>query len=290
MFEGLARLVRLPLARPPGRAGRLDRAAPEVSAGLVYFIWIIAYALAEFSDLTEHPAMIGAIFAYLAYWLIAMIGPPAAAAAALVGERAAGTLDAMPLAPMNSDQLPRGRFWSVTLPWLRLTAWMLPLYLTLAFNGATAVESGPELVFLSTASALGARPVFAWALFEGVGREGAHPCWSGLLMLVRVGVDVAVMLLAAATAYYVSARSRRRMPAVVLGCVLPAGVLATVASAPEWILPFLIIGGVFTGPGSHMTAALVYLAGRVLVVVGLVLATAWLLGRVSRNFDRYLLD
>lgn len=287
MIAGIAKLMRAPLARMPGPRGLVARRAPELCALLVYVV-TLATALALVAGGSVHPVRTAAIAGYGLYSLVLVTAAAAGASLALVAERERGTLDALLLTSRDHAGLLAGRYWHALAPWTRLVAWALPLYLINATNGATDVEGGRELLGTSTAYVLGLKPAFMLLLYGGIPREGVHPCWGGLLMLCRLAADLLTLRAVTVIAYYVSARARTGMRAVLLSYVAVLGAYLTVFAAAEWAALFAFI---FTEWGDlEESPALIYLylAAKLLVTAGEGLV-AWLgLRVIARRFDLWL--
>ncbi len=284
------RLLRLPLARPPGRRFRLTL-MPGICAGLVY---LTLFGFAGISTLigARRGLVNGVVVAYLVASGMVMLLPIGAAAVSLAGEQSGGTMDALLLTPLDRASLAWGRYWNLALPWLRFMLWVSPVYLALIFTDAYEdLMRGSKSALAATLMAAGPKPLCGLIFAIDWGGSPDFTA-SGLIILpLRVLRDALSLLLSVALAYYISARMRTAGRALLVCYLVIPGLLATVFCGPEWIIA--AIGPapeIWGGRGlTQAQAGPVYAALAPLGVLLEILAIRALVGRVARNFDAYAL-
>ena len=330
MTGNFLRALRTPFARPPGRRGLITRLAPELCALLVYGALVACYLLLREKFLSgQVPMLCGLLpppstllavtgvpvpplgnFHFAAAMAAALAGlliiflPVGPAAATLAAERERGTLEALLLTPTHHHRLARGRFWLVTLPWLRFALYLLPVYLAFPFyerflsGGHTAVVlggldgelrlSGPEIfdhgaapwsmawlkllggIFRADAWNEG----FGYWLAHTIRADGAH---GFLLPALRWAHDVSAGLFAAAVGFLISARAPTVRGALLYSYLLAPLALLTVLS-PDVYWLFLSVLPMVGSAGGYWLVVLAMLVVRLLVIARLV-------ARVADNLD-----
>ncbi len=288
MIGRIGKLMRVPLARTPGRRAPWSRLVPEICAGLVYVTGFTAVLLADGS---RQPLMIGVLFAYIAAGLILLVVPAALAATSLAYERDRGTMDALVLTALDHSDISRGRFWHTVVPWLRFMAYLLPIYIGQAVAvSAINTRSVEGFFILSTAYVFAPKPAMIALVMDGARRSAEMPCWTWVLMCGRIAKDAVDMMAAVGMAYYISARLRRGVHALLISCVAIPVVMLTVFCAAEWggfFLALLWRWLSWSGPRSAIPVIGAYLAAAIAVTIFEIWLASALVRRVARNFDRY---
>jgi hypothetical protein len=294
MISAILGAMRTPLARPPGRQKVMNRFAPEVCAlGVAAIMLLVVYLARHDQEAWFYAAVAG----YGLGWILMLMGPIGGAAMALVSEREAGTLDTLLVTPVRHRQLAAGRYWHVTLPWLRFLVYMIPVYLIHAANGGFRVGDSDGMLALSALIAVGPRLYFLGFMGMAAGEAGMPFPWCLTLLLVRWACDCLEVMLVAAAAFMVSARTRRTLHAMVISYLLVLVSMPTVLLIVEWIAALigfiLSLSGVAFGYGGFnpdpTTLIFLYVGGK-LLVFALEGILAFVLFRATcRNFDRYML-
>ena len=332
MIGNFLRTLRTPFARPPGRRGLITRLAPELCALLVYGAFVALYLLFRADELSEriqniplnwdllppqgiHVGFLGPGWPFLGNFafaavtttvlagLLIILLPVGPAAATLAAERERGTLEALLLTPTHHHHLARGRFWLVTLPWLRFALYLLPVYLALPFyvrflsGGYPAVSEGWPDGPTQTAPEIFDHGAAPWSLLwlkllGGVFRADAwnegFTYWLGhtiradgahgfLLPALRWAHDVSAGLFAAAVGFLISARARTVRGAVLRSYLLAPLALLTVLS-PDVCWLFLSVLPMVGSAGGYWLVVMAMLVVRLLVI-------SRLLARVADNLD-----
>ncbi len=283
MVEGLRGLIAAPFARPPGGRSWPRRFAPELAAGAVYLV--MAAAGGVLSGSSQQPFADGAAWGYLLAAGILTAAPLASAAAALAGERGAGTLEALLLTPADRTRLVWGRYWNLVLPWARFIGWLLPIYALCFFGREEPSVSGGEAVeSLSLIACIFApKPLLAAALL-GVGDDVVLSMDMRVLVLVlRALRDLGTLLMVVAAGLYCSARARSAARALGMGLLVLPLALGTLFSSAEW-MTWLLSGQL----GLDEAVPLYFFWSVITVVAELVIAFR-LVSAVARNFDRYVM-
>ncbi|MHC4917826.1 MAG: hypothetical protein ACYTGB_20310 [Planctomycetota bacterium] len=310
MSQGICDLLAYPLSVPPVKRSRLERFAPEVAAAAVWllFAWLCVRGIGEArlglwemlglsagrlsgggvpaAGLLPRALAGAAQVSAQAAGLLMLAAPPVFVAASFAAERERGTLESIILTSAHHNRVVRGRFWFVSLPWLRLGAYLLPLYvlvglepiLTMSCSGWSAPWLN-LLGWLSTAGRQGGR--FIWN--DAVTPSGTVR--SLFLAGMRWLHDFSAMFLCIGATFWISLRARTTIRAAVLG-FLAAPVLVGVLFSPDfvWVLMTRLSGGAFLGRPVqyYWLAALAVMAAR----WG---AVSTVLNRASRNFEAYVL-
>jgi len=303
VIRRLRELLATPFARPPGRRSVWTRFAPEWCAAAVYLAFgaVLAWQRPEF----EYQSLTEALFkatsaAYALAGCLLLVVPVAAAAASLAAERRRGTAEAAVLSAHDHAAQAWGRFLWLVLPWGRLLLYLLPIYGVIAANNSLDYGGGSSdylgFVAMSCVAPKPAVLILGWGFGHELGRLHWHAV-SFLVLVVRPLSDASILLFAAAWAYHISARSRSTVRSLVLsGLGIPAVLLTALSADSWWIL------GVAAGYLDAVVSLLnwfaleeetfvvsVYAAlGGLLLVLRFGLAF-WLVRRVARNFDAWML-
>jgi hypothetical protein len=280
LIRRIRELMRTPLARPPGRRGVL-RFAPEIAAAVTYSAALLVLVLAEMQGQPHHLKLAVATGLTVGAFLT-FAAALAAASRALARERDLGTMEALLLASPDHRALVRGRFWCVTVPWLRLFVYLLPLYLALAGSDLLLdATGGADALVLSVFSAFSSRLNFLYMLFYNrldLSWDNVH-AWGLFLTLLRWANHASVFLFTAAAAYWISARARNSAGALLLSCVAVPASLTTLLGIHEW----LVFAAIFDLLNWQDWMVWLYVALIVICVGARLLLTWYLLRRAARE-------
>jgi hypothetical protein len=299
-------MLSYPFAVPPVRRMRLARLVPEFFALLVWgvFLWVwLQPGSGSRLGLWESLGLSGQRFAVesSSAWLGASLSRAAAVAADLAGpllvfapiafvatgfsiERRSGTLESILLTSTHHDRIVRGRFLFVSLPWLRLVAYLLPIYALLAAEPLLTMScTGWSLPWMKLSGGLlllgNVRGEYIWETAVTSG-PSAHTLFLAVMRLLH---DLSAMVLSMAVAFHVSLRARTLARAVVWSFALVPPVLLVVVG-PElvWMIAALLLPQIFVSVKIYWLTIVAVLAARWALALGL-------LRRDARNFDAYVL-
>jgi len=288
MLRRIRELMATPFARPPGRRKFLSRFDPEVRAAIIYaVVLLIAWAFRSDSGSLAGAVAVG----YLLAGLMLLVSPAAQVAGALSGEVDRGTAEALVLTPGDHSRLAWGRFLHAAWPWLRMVLWLLPMHLVMgyAFMG---LRLGSDDAFVGVLASLGPKPASVAVTMDGWRSGDLLEPEIGLAMaLGRFLKDALDVLTLAAVGYWISALAGSGRRAVWMAGLAGPGLILTVFLADMWLVVgvqivarLAEIGGVDT----QEVAGTVYVLAALAMLAFQVLAIWWCVGRVARNFDRYL--
>ncbi len=247
MLRRISELMATPFARPPGRRRRWTGAAPEWCALVIYLAvggialfrtkYLVNVEGESFDDALLETLHIAAAVGYSVFAVCITVFPLVGAALTFASERGRGTLEAMVLTPLDGRKIAALRWLHVVAPWLRLFAWMLPLYFLIAGTGVfNEIRDGFRLDWeeVSLSFALALMPKGLLALL--IANEGLHRGlnWSlgaGAIAALRVLGDLAGFLVLTGGAYLCSVRFTTAVRALVAAFLLVFGGLCTVLAA-----------------------------------------------------------
>jgi hypothetical protein len=296
MIARIRELMAVPFARPPGRRSLWARFAPEWCALLVYGV---LYATSRRHCLPGYPWasmwMPGMVYAYLCAGVLLLTVPVLMMAGAFAGEREGGEADILALTTADRSALAWGRFLHLAFPWLRFILWLLPLYVLhrVLLGYGSSGPSLNECMFYTG----GPKVVVAWLLLivdEDIMDKWAalkyEWYWQGLLTIIPRMLNDAIQLLACLSlAYYISVRVKRTRTALIAAGILVPVAAATALAPAEWAGYLLSLSSELLG----IRGVLESLAGPLLLVLAAfafkIWLAFWLVRKVARNFDAYLL-
>ena len=257
------------------------RFAPEIAAGITYLTAVSVTVPG--SDSGSSPSLGLLLMVGLAVGgLLTFAAAITSASRALARERERGTLEALLLASVNRETLIRGRFWCVTVPWLRLFAYLLPLYLILtATDLLKAGASGPDALICSAFSAFSSRFNLLFLLM--VNRVGLAwdnvRIWGGFLVLIRWLNHVSVFLFAAAASYWISARARSATAALLISAIVVPVALASFLALHELLVGAFLLDIILWQDWMVWLYALL----AAICIAARILLTGYLLRRTTRD-------
>jgi hypothetical protein len=294
----VAQVMRLPLARFPGRRRLWSRFFPEICALAVYAlgaaIFLVPAVYWDYLVLGRSASRKAMEAASLTYWAAAVIlvfGPLIQSLNAWHRERSRGTAEALVLTPMDHGALVMGRYWHILLPWLRFMLWMLPLYLCLAVHPVMErIDRGNSSSWmLGGIYALGSKGLFGTMVVATASPPEDLSLLGLFLAAARWLVDVVALWLASSLGFHLSARARSRGGLAVAYVLLPL-LLGTVACLNDWLmLPLDVLRRMGAFGLSRDAMAGIHITVGLLILIGSVFLSAAALRRTARNFDAYLL-
>ncbi len=289
MIGRIRKLMRAPLARPPGftRHPRLYRFAPEWGMACLY--------TATFANLLWSPGALGSLLgaasiAYATAMFVLILYPMSLAVLLATVDRSRGATESLLLTPLDRSRLVWGRFLNVTIPWLRAFVYLLPAYFVIAGSIRVGYTRGwPNPILHALDCAFSLVPLFVAELAFDVNWGATMLRWNGsgfLLILLRLVNDLSVFLFVTGASLYISTGARSTVRAMLRSFVLVPAALLSVLMLDYW---WLYLHDLLDSPlGNTVTTA-----GYGILAVSMMLLRfflAWyLVRRTARNFDWYAL-